>query len=164
MLVFPTRPPENFNLCTSKWTFPRIPFKKKHNSIFNFDSPPQKDPHSRLPGFRRCLENPLHDLGVRRLGDKEQDLRRLERDQHEVAPRRGHARGRRPRALRAVVGLHDGQAVFVDVDPLFRSPESCVTLIFLDLSLGEPISRLLLGERFLIFYSTGTEYIRIVFA
>ena len=54
--------------------------------------------------------------------------------------------------------------VFVDVDPLFRSPESCVTLIFLDLSLGEPISRLLLGDRFFKFYSTGTEYIRIVFA
>ena len=53
--------------------------------------------------------------------------------------------------------------VFVDVDPLFRSPESCVTLIFLDLSLGEPISRLLLGDIFYTFYSIDTEYICMVF-
>ena len=54
--------------------------------------------------------------------------------------------------------------VFVDANPLFRSPESCATLIFLDLSFSGSISRLLLGDIFFKFNSTGTEYIRMVFA
>ena len=53
--------------------------------------------------------------------------------------------------------------VFVDVNPLFRSPGSCATLIFLDLSLGSPSSRLLLGDIFYKFHSIDTEYICMVF-
>ena len=54
--------------------------------------------------------------------------------------------------------------VFVDVNPLFRSPGSCATLIFLDLSFSGSISRLLLGDRFYKIAGIGTEYIRMVFA